>query len=220
MPHRRSRLVALCGALLIAVTTTGCIGAVDRADFEKVIQARGGGLVSTLPTAAIDTLRQRLGATDIHASVILLAAPGSQNFRLTMLDQPPQVTRFSNENRNLTNQDTAAHLRIRVPSRPDQQDDYTFTNGTLHGPTPVHVSASDDPDDEMFDVRDVSGLLRLEEILDTALTQAAVENGYVSSAMVNRIGPDTVITVNVSSPRTTVVTQFDRAGTFLRKSQA
>ncbi|MFI6169740.1 hypothetical protein ACIBCN_23375 [Nocardia sp. NPDC051052] len=219
MPHRRPCLVALCGAVLIAVTTTGCLGAVDRADFEKVIQARGGGLVSALPSAAIDSLRQRLGTTEIHVSVIALTAPASNSFRLSMLDQQPPVTRFVDENHNLAGQDPAAHLRIQVPTRPDQQDDYTFANGTLHGPTPVHVSAADHPDDEMFDVGDVSGLLRLEEVLDTAVTRAAVDGGYVTSVVVNRIGADVVMTVNVTSPRTTVVAQFDRAGTFLRMSQ-
>ncbi|MFI6045021.1 hypothetical protein ACIA8C_25555 [Nocardia sp. NPDC051321] len=220
MPHRRSCLMALCGAFLIAVTTTGCLGAVDRADFEKVIQARGGGLVSALPSAALDSLRQRLGATEIHASVIALTAPASNGFRLSMLDQQPPVTRFLDENHNLAGQDPSAHLRIQVPTHPDQQDDYTFANGTLHGPTPVHVSAADNPDDEMFDVADVSGLLRLEDVLDTAIARAAVAGGYVTSVVVNRIGSDVVMTVNVTSPRTTVVAQFDRAGTFLRMSQA
>lgn len=219
MPHRRSCLVAMCGALLIAVTTTGCIGAVDRADFEKVIQARGGGLVSTLPSAAIDSLRQRLATNEIQASVIALTAPASNGLRLSMLDQQPQVSRFLDENHDLAGPDAAAHLRIRVPGRPDQQDDYTFANGTLHGPTPVHVSASDHPDDEMFDIADVSGLLRLEEVLDVAVTRAAVPDGHVTSVVVNRIGPDVVMTVNVTSARTTVVAQFDGAGTFLRKSQ-
>ncbi|WP_405163975.1 hypothetical protein OG203_02300 [Nocardia sp. NBC_01499] len=218
MPHRHSRLVAILGALLIAVGTTGCIGAVDRADFEKTIQARGGGLVSALPATAIDALRQRLGTTEIHASVIVLTAPESHS--LTMFDQPPQLSRFLADNPDLLTQDTAAHLRIQVPTHPDQQDDYTFANTTLHGPTPVHVSAFDDPDSEMFDIREVPGLLRLEHVVDTALTQSAVDDGYVSSVVVNRVGPEILMTVNVSSPRTTVVAQFDRAGTFLRMSRA
>ncbi|MFI7000641.1 hypothetical protein [Nocardia sp. NPDC050175] len=217
MPHRRSCLVALCGALLIAVSTTGCIGAVDRADFEKVVQARGGGLVSALPSAAIDSLRQRLGVSDLRASVIMLTAP--RTTRWGMLEQPAQVTRFSNENPGLFTQDSAIHLRIQVPTHPEQQDDYTYANRTLHGPTPVHVSAADDPDAEMFDVGEVSGLLRLEEILDTALARTAVADGYVSVVIINRIDDEVRITVDVTSPRTTMVAEFDRAGTFLRMGQ-
>ncbi|MEU7144276.1 hypothetical protein ABZ942_32865 [Nocardia sp. NPDC046473] len=217
MPHRRSCLVALCGALLIAVSTTGCIGAVDRADFEKVVQARGGGLVSALPNAALDSLRQRLGVSDLQASVIMLTAPESRSTRWGMLEQPAQVTRFSNENPDLFTQDSAIHLRIQVPDHPAQQDDYTYANRTLHGPTPVHVSAADDP--EMFDVREVSGLFRLEEILDTALARTAVPNGHVSAVIINRIDDEVRITVDVTSPRTTMVTEFDRTGTFLRMSR-
>ncbi|MFD6163365.1 hypothetical protein ACFWF7_40380 [Nocardia sp. NPDC060256] len=219
MPHRRSCLVALCGALLIAVTTTGCIGAVDRADFEKDVQARGGGLVSALPSAALDSLRQRLGVTDVRASVIMLTAPESRSATWGMLAQPPQVTRFSNENPGLFTQDSAVHLRIQVPTHPEQQDDYIYANRSLHGPTPVHVSAADHPDTEMFDVREVSGLLRLEEILDTALARTAVSNGHVSAVIINRIDDEVRITVDVTSPRTTMVAEFDRAGTFLRMGQ-
>ncbi|CAM4509197.1 hypothetical protein NONI108955_38485 [Nocardia ninae] len=216
MPHRRSCLAAALGALLITVTT-GCIGAVDRADFEKTIQARGGGLVSALPAAALDTLRQRLGTPDIHATVMLLTAPESHS--LTLQVRSPQVDRLLTENKNLAIKDSAVHLRIRVPGRPDQQDDYTFANGTLHGPTPVHVSAFVDLDSETFDVRDVSGLLKLEEVVDTALTQTGVEDGYVSSIVISRVDADLLMSVHVTSPRTTMVAQFDRAGTFLRMQQ-
>ncbi|KAA8889190.1 hypothetical protein F3087_09520 [Nocardia colli] len=214
MPHRRSRLVALFGALLL--TTTGCIGAVDRADFDKVVQARGGGLVSALPAAAIDTLRQRLGVSDFRVGVIMLTAPETRTTRWGMLEQPPQVTRFSNENPGLFTQDSAVHLRIQVPTRPEQQDDYTYANHTLHDPRPVHVSAAEHPDTEMFDVSEVSGLLRLEEILDTALARTAVTDGHVSAVIVSRLGDAIRISVTVTSPRTTMVADFDRAGTFLR----
>ncbi|MEV6559735.1 hypothetical protein AB0M22_28720 [Nocardia sp. NPDC051756] len=217
MPHRRSRLVAMFGALLI--TTTGCIGAVDRADFEKILQARGGGLVSALPATAIDALRQRLGVSDFRASVIMLTAPDTGTTRWGMLQQPTQVTRLSSERADLFTQDSAVHLRIQVPGHPEQQDDYTYANRTLHGPKPVHVSVADDPDTEMFDVAEVSGLLRLEEILDTAIARTAVADGHVSAVIANRIGNEVRISVSVTSPRTMMVAEFDRAGTFLRMGQ-
>ncbi|WP_040743270.1 hypothetical protein [Nocardia tenerifensis] len=219
MSSRRSGLAAVLGALLVAVTTTGCLGAVDRADFEHDLRSRGGGLVSALPAAAFDTLRRRLDTAELHASVVLLTAPESGTMSFSVPAGSPQVGRFFDENRSLLTQDSAVHLRLRVPARPDQQDDYTFANGALHGPKPVHVSAFEDPDSEMFDVRDVSGLLRLEEVLDAALAQAAIENGSVTSVLVHRVGPDPMMTVDVTSPRTTVLVRFDRAGTYLGKSR-
>lgn len=214
MPHRRSRLVAMFGALLL--TTTGCIGAVDRADFEKVVQARGGGLVSDLPSTAIDTLRQRLGVSGLRAGVIMLTAPETGATTWGMLQQPPQVTRFGNDNPRPFTQDSAVHLRIQIPTSPEQQDDYTYANRTLHGPRPVHVPAAVRPDTEMFDVGEVSGLLRLEEVLDTALARTAVADGHVSAVIVSRIGDEVRMSVSVTSARTTMVAEFDRAGMFRR----
>lgn len=220
MSTRRSRLPAALGALLIAATTTGCIGAVDRADFERTLRTRGGGLVSALPAAAFDALHRRLGVDDIQASVILFTTPDSSQFRLTTIDQPPQLSRYFNDHHNFSGQDTAVRLRVRVPGRPDQQDDYTYANGTLHGPDPVHVSALDDLDAESFAVRDVSGLRALEQIIDTAVTRTQVDGGYVSAIVVNRIGSEIIMTVNVASARTTMIAQFDQAGNMLRMRQA
>ncbi|WP_141717462.1 hypothetical protein [Nocardia altamirensis] len=217
MRHRRSRLIAMAGALLI--TATGCIGAVDRADFEAGLRARGGGLVTALPTTAIDTLRQRLGVTDIQASVLVLTAPDSTHSR-QIIASSPQLTRYLADHPDLTGQDAAVRLRIRVPNQPNQQDDYTYANNALHGPTPVHVSAFDRLDDESFDLRDASGLHRLDQILDTARTEAALDNGYVPLVIVDRTAAGLRIAVTVTSPRSTVIAYFDGAGTFQRTSPA
>lgn len=220
MSPRRFRPTAALLALLIAATTTGCIGAVDRADFERTLRTRGGGLVSALPAAAFDALHRRLGVDDIQASVILFTTPDSSQARLTLIDQPPQLSRYFSDHHDLVGQDTAVRLRIRVPGRPDQQDDYTYIDGALHGPEPVHVSVRADLDRESFAVRDVSGLNALEQIVDTALDRTDVEHGYVSAIVVNRIGTEIIITVNVASARTTMIAQFDQAGNMLRMRQA
>uniref|UniRef100_UPI002457C907 hypothetical protein n=1 Tax=Nocardia brasiliensis TaxID=37326 RepID=UPI002457C907 len=217
---RRPPLPGAVGALLLDPTPPFCLGALARADFERTLRTRGGGLVSALPAAAFDALHRRLGVDDIQASVILFTTPDSSQFRLTTIDQPPQLSRYFNDHHNLSGQDTAVRLRIRVPGRPDQQDDYTYANGTLHGPDPVHVSALDDLDAESFAVRDVSGLRALEQIIDTAVTRTQVDGGYVSAIVVNRIGSEIIMTVNVASARTTMIAQFDQAGNMLRMRQA
>ncbi|MFD0360165.1 hypothetical protein ACFQZZ_01730 [Nocardia sp. GCM10030253] len=201
------------------MTATGCIGAVDRADFEDIVHERGGGLVTALPTGAIAAVREHLGVADFQTSIILLTAPNSSQVRMVVPDRPTQLTRFLNGH-HLAGPQAVAHLRIRVPRQPEQLDDYTFTQGALSKPTPVQVAASDDLDGEAFAAGEVTGLSRIEQIVDTALARSGLENGYVSTLLVNRFNRDILMTVNVTSPRAAAVAQFDSAGKFIRVQRA
>ncbi|MFQ6329837.1 hypothetical protein ACLMAL_27385 [Nocardia sp. CWNU-33] len=220
MTQTRRWRTSMLGACVVALTATGCIGAVDRGDFENLVHERGGGLVTALPAAAIEALRERLGVADFQTSVILLTAPNSSQLRIVVPDQPPQLTRFLSEKNNLAGPQAWAHLRIRVPQQSEQLDDYTFGQGSLSKPTPVQVSASDDLDGEAFAVSEVTGLSRIEDVVDTALARSGLEQGYVSTILANRFGRDILITVNVTSPRAAAVAQFDRAGAFIRVQRA
>jgi hypothetical protein len=62
---------------LVVLSAGGCIGAVDRGDFEQDLRARGGGLVNGLTDSAITAVREHLGIADFQANVILLTAPSS-----------------------------------------------------------------------------------------------------------------------------------------------
>jgi hypothetical protein len=74
MAQSRRWRTPVLGACVVAMTATGCAGAVDRADFEDIVHARGGGLVTALPGAAIAALRERLEVAHFQASVIMLTA--------------------------------------------------------------------------------------------------------------------------------------------------
>ncbi len=200
--------------------TSGCIGTVDRADFEQVVHQRGGGLVSSLPAGAIAALRQRLGTPGLQAVVVLLTSPDSSGFRLEVPDQPAQVTSYLDDNPDLASPDAVVHLRIAVPSRPGEFDDYSYANGVLGSSTPVRVSASSGPDDETFSLADVPVLGKIEGIVDSALAHSGSEGGYVSSILVNRYGADVLVTVQVTAPRSISVVRFDRTGAFLGIQQA
>ncbi|MGI5218995.1 hypothetical protein [Nocardia sp. CA-290969] len=210
----RGRRTAILGTCVIMMTT-GCIGAIDRADFEGALHARGGGLVTALPAAAVGALEQRLGATGIRASVVMLTAPNSSGFQLVVPDQPAQVTRFLDGGANLAGPYAVARFRIQVPQNPDQLDDYTFALDDLSEPAPVQVMTGD-VQDKTFAIADVSGLARIEEIVDTALAHSELDNAYVPAILVNKFGRDILMTVNVTSPRGVSVAQFDRTGTFIR----
>lgn len=204
---------------LSVLGASGCVGAVDRADFEDRIRTRGGGLVSALPREAIAAVARRIGATDLEANLILLTAPNSTQFRLVLHDQPDQVTRFLADGQNLAARQATARLRVRPPDRSRQLDDYSFTLGDLSAPSPVRVSAYDDLDGENFTVGAVPALTRIEDIVDTARAQSALPDGQVTVILVSRFGGDVRVVANVVSARSEVVVEFDHTGAFLRMRQ-
>lgn len=200
---------------LSVLGTSGCLGAVDRADFEHQIRTRGGGLVSTLPRDANTALSQQLNSTDLHANLIILTPPNSTQFRLVLNNQPDQVTRFLTDHADLTAREPTARLRIRHPEHPRQLDDYSFTLGALSSPEPVRVSAYDKLDAEDFAINEVTGLSHIEQIVDTALARSELPDGQVTILVVARFGTDIRIVANVVSPRTEMVAEFDHTGAFL-----
>ncbi|MEV4241262.1 MULTISPECIES: hypothetical protein [unclassified Nocardia] len=208
--------VLLCLAVL--GSTSGCIGAVDRADFEDQIRTRGGGLVSALPQAAIAALAQRIDASDPDVNVILLTAPNSTQFRLVLNNQPAQVTNFL-AGSDFTAREPTVRLRVRPHGLSRVMDDYSFTLGDLSAPRPVRVSSFDDLDGENFTISEVPGLSRIEDIVDTARTRSEIPDGQVTAIVVSRFGRDIRIVANVVSARSEVVAEFDRTGVFLRAQQ-
>ncbi|WP_328393875.1 hypothetical protein [Nocardia sp. NBC_00416] len=208
--------VLLC--LTVLSSTSGCIGAVDRADFEDRIRTRGGGLVSALPQAAIAALAQRIGADDPEVNVILLTAPNSTQFRLVVNNQPAQVTDFL-AGSDFTAREPTVRLRVRPPGLPRVLDDYSFTLGDLSAPRPARVSSFDDLDGENFTISEVPGLSRIEDIAATARTRSEIADGQVTAILVSRFGRDIRIVANVASARSEAVAEFDRTGAFLRAQQ-
>jgi hypothetical protein len=212
MSYTRGWRPSLLGLCVIAMTATGCIGAVDRADFENIVQARGGGLVSGLPTGAVAALEQRLGTADLRATVILLTAPDSGRFQLVVVGQPAHVTRFLNAAGQLAGRNAVAHFRIQTPAQPDQLDDYTYRLEDLSKAEPVQVTADDLS--ASFAISEVTALSHLEQVVDTAIGESGLEDGTVPAILVHSDGTDVVITVNVTAPRGAAVARFDRTGAF------
>ncbi|MGW0246364.1 hypothetical protein ACWDYH_06945 [Nocardia goodfellowii] len=216
---RRGKWFRVLVCLVALSGTGGCVGAVDRADFEDQMRTRGGGLVSALPQEAVAAIARRIDAADVEANLLLLTAPNSTQFRLVLNDQPDQVTRFLSTGEDLAAREPTVRLRVRPPDRPRQLDDYSFTLGALSAPRPVRVSAYDDLDTENFRVSEVPGLSRIEDIVDTARAQSALPDGQVTVIVVSRFGREIRIVANVLSPRAEIVAEFDRTGAFLRMRQ-
>ncbi|MEU8901622.1 hypothetical protein [Nocardia sp. NPDC048505] len=212
MHPRRWLRAALC---LVVLAAGGCFGAVDRADFEQELRTRGSGLDNRLATSALAAVRERLGVGDFQASVIVLTAPDTTQFRLVLPNQPVQVSRFLTARPDLTARTAAVRLRVRHADGSRTLDDYSFMLGALSAPEAVRVSAFDDLDAEGFAVSEVPGLARLEELVDTAVARSGLTTGEVPVVVVSRFGAEIRMVANVVSQRTDMVAEFDRHGAFL-----
>ncbi|MFI6430408.1 hypothetical protein [Rhodococcus oryzae] len=145
-------------AMAIAVTfgATACIGAVDRADFDAAMRARGGGMTTAVVRDAMAALALEYGVTELQ---------------VTSVNIGPVET---------------VDVTVRNPARPDQLDSFTFDGRYLSEPTPVPVSAHDDLDAQSFSLGEVPALDRVESLVDDALADTAFDDGQVTGISVNR----------------------------------
>lgn len=153
---KRHSAVWIVGAALTAATLSGCVGAVDRADFEQEMRERGGGMTTSLID---DGFRQLTG----HYQVNSLA--------VTSIDISP---------------DTTMGVTVRAPHKPDQLDRFTFDGARLGDPSPVMVSVIDDLDARSFTLDEVPALRNVEMLVDDALERSKLEDGEVTGISVSR----------------------------------
>ncbi|MGW6374600.1 hypothetical protein ACWFRB_00870 [Rhodococcus sp. NPDC055112] len=143
-------------AIAVALSATACIGAVDRAEFDADMRARGGGMTTAVVRDAMAALALTYGTTELQ---------------VTSVDIGPVE---------------ALDVTVRNPARPDQLDRYTFDGRWLSEPTPVLVSALDDLDAQSFGVGEVPALGRVESLVDDALANTAFDDGQVTGISVNK----------------------------------
>lgn len=153
---KRHSTVLMVGAGLTAATLSGCIGAVDRADFEQEMRERGGGMT----TALVDDGFRQLAE---HYQVNSLA--------VTSIDISP---------------DTTMGVTVRDSDNLDQLDRFNFDGARLGDPSPVMVSVTDDLDAQSFTLDEIPALRNVEMLVDDALANSALEDGEVTGISVSR----------------------------------
>lgn len=141
---RRGRWTGLaCAAALGlgAVAGPGCIGTTDRRDFNREIQARGGGLTSELPISAVDTVAAALGVIDFEVRTL-----------------------------SVTPVDGTVVLEVRDPFAPENLDRYVVIRGSVWQVEPVQLAAGDVLDAQTFPVASVA-LDQVDAMVDSALAE-------------------------------------------------
>ena len=156
----------------LAAIASGCIGVVDRDEFDALVDSRGGGLSNDLVVDALARVSARVDTTDLELTE-LTVSPGSRTVVMT----------------------------VRDPVRRDQLDRYVVSGSAIREVAPVRVSADDDLDARAFRVSSAPVLFDLEAAGDRALDELGFEGGHVESASV-RVGQgEAQLSLSISSPR-------------------
>ncbi|MDV6274260.1 hypothetical protein R3Q06_12170 [Rhodococcus erythropolis] len=153
----RVRSVLWIAALALTVTSlSGCIGAVDRMDFEDQMRERGGGMTSDLVRNGFDSLAERYGVDAMS---------------VTSVDISPIET---------------LGVTVRDPGKPSQLDRFSFDGVILGEPSPVQVSVTENLDARSFTLDQVPTLANVEKLVDDALASSGIDEGEVTGISVSR----------------------------------
>ncbi|MFE5877212.1 hypothetical protein ACFQ6H_18235 [Rhodococcus sp. NPDC056506] len=153
----RVRPVLWIAALaLTASSLSGCIGAVDRMDFEGQMRGRGGGMTSDLVRNGFDSLAERYGVDAVS---------------VTSVDISPIET---------------LGVTVRDPGKPSQLDRFSFDGAILGEPSPVQVSVTENLDARSFTLDQVPALANVEKLVDDALASSGIDEGEVTGISVGR----------------------------------
>jgi hypothetical protein len=193
---RRGRWAGLAPSAALgvaAVVAAGCIGTTDRTDFNREIQARGGGLTSELPTSAVDAVEASLGVIDFEVRTL-----------------------------TVTPLDGTVVLEVRAPAAPENLDRYVVRRGSVSQVEPIRLAADDVLDTQTFPVSGVA-LDQVEAMVDTALAEFVSDGYVTSMTVTRTIddtADDIVVMLALESPRAAGTARFTGDGELIEVVRA
>lgn len=215
--HRRRRRSAR-GAVALAVglvlLAASCVGSVDREEFERMVQERGGGLSQVLVLDAVAALE---GGLDTDPLVVqsMTATNETVTIEAVSPEFPDEIDRYTYGGGGLDGPEPASRVpTVSIPPitlpelpegvelPPEVQDlvdgDGGATEGSAGGATfPVDAVALD----------------RLDELVDAAIETAGLREGYASSLNITSLTPDgPQIRVIVTNDRDDITVTFTADG--------
>lgn len=172
-------------ACAVALLAAGCVGVIDREDFDDIVESRGGGVSNDLVLDAVAKVSERVGTGDLELTMLTIT-PGSRIVGLT----------------------------VRDPVRRQNLDRYTYSGRDgIRDVAPVRVSEHDDLDAQSFAVSAVPALDDIETLADAALEALELTGeGHVVTISVMVVAGTLRVTVNVESDRSGGYVVFDAAG--------
>lgn len=180
-----SRWTHLVAIAFVAVAASGCVGAIDRADFDEEVRRRGGGISAAWVDESLTAAAEALSIT----------SPDDLEF-LTLT--------INGTSRSLT-------INARRGDRPDFIDSVTVREGEVVAVTPIQ-DADELPLAALLVDVDETPIDDVETLVDRALAEFDEPDSFVTVISVSLDGTDASTTVQLSSARRTGSVVFDAAG--------
>lgn len=180
-----SRWTRLVAVAVVAVVAGGCVGAIDRSDFDEEVRRRGGGISA----AWIDE--------SLTAASEALAVASSDDLEFLTLT-------INGTSRSLT-------INARRGDQPDFVDSVTVREGVVFAVAPIQ-DADELPLDDLLMGLDETPIREIEAVVDRALAEFDEPDAFVQTINVSLRDGAASTTVRLSSARRTGSVVFDGVG--------
>ena len=172
----------------VAAVTSGCIGAIDRADFDDEVRARGGGISSQWIDDSVEAAADRLGVvTTDEIELLTLTIDGT--------------------NRVVT-------VSARRGDRPDFVDSVVVSEGEVVAVTPIQDADQLPLDDLTIRLGDLP-IDQLERLTDEAVDAFGADDGFVTGIRVALENGEPTLAIDLESSRRTGTAVFAADGTLI-----
>lgn len=173
---------------VVTIVLTGCIGAVDRSEFDAEVRARGGGVTTDWIAESFDLVAAEAGATSADQLSVLSVR----------VDPPIRSTTIS----------------ARRADRPDFVDVVSVRDGEVVSVSPIQDADNLPLDDITFSLSSVP-VEMFEALTDQAIVEFAETDGFVDAITISYDGFAPVIKLEMESARRTANAVFTLDGVFV-----
>lgn len=207
-------LHVLALAAAVTVLAAGCVGSVDRDQFDHIVQERGGGLSQRLVLEAVSALEEELDVDPLLVQSIT-ATNETVTIEAVSPEFPDEIDRYTYGGGDLDGPEPASqNPAVTIPDivvsdlppgveLPDEVQDLVDGLGGTDAGSPAGP---------MFSVDEIA-LDRLDEIVDDAIDTADLRGGYADSVTISApAGGGPLIRVSVTNDRRDVTVTYSADG--------
>jgi hypothetical protein len=208
--RRRARIRRTLGtSVVLAVVVTGCVGSVDREEFNRIVEERGGGLSQALVLDAVASLEAELDVDPLLVQSITVTNE-TVTIEAVSPEFPDEIDRYTFRGGDLDGPEPASQFpEISIPELPEGVEIPPELQDLVDG------SGATDPATApggTFPVDDVA-LDQLDDLVDAAIETADLRGGYATTLVITSLGGEGPrIRVSVTNVRQDVTVTYGPDG--------